>query len=103
MLEAIINPSKDISDQYGMFEVTLKDGSKKMGLYVENGEDVSIYPPDHTAEPTRVKLSDVKGVKQMEVSQMPPGLINGLNPEELRDLMAYLMSSGNPKARIYGK
>lgn len=103
VLEAIINPSKDISDQYGMFEVTLKDGSKKMGLYVENGEDVSIYPPDHTAEPTRVKLSDVKGVKQMEVSQMPPGLINGLNPEELRDLMAYLMSSGNPKARIYGK
>jgi len=103
VLEAIINPSKDISDQYGMFEVTLKDGTKQTGLYVENGEDVSIYPPDHTAEPTRVKRSEVAGVKQLEISQMPPGLINGLNPEEVRDLMAYLMSSGNPKSRIYGK
>ncbi len=103
VLEAIINPSKDISDQYGMFEVTLTNGSKFTGLYVENGEDVSIYPPDHTAEPTRVKTSDVKDVKQLEISQMPPGLINSLNPDEVRDLMAYLMSSGNKEAKIYGK
>jgi hypothetical protein len=34
---------------------------------------------------------------------MPPGLINGLNPEELRDLMAYLMAGGNSASKVYGK
>ncbi|MDF1863020.1 MAG: DUF1080 domain-containing protein [Verrucomicrobiales bacterium] len=103
VLEAIINPSKDISDQYSMFEVTLKDGTVTTGLYVENGDRVSIYPPDHTADPTEVSKSDVKGVKQLPISQMPPGLINMINPEELRDLMAYLMSGGDKESKVYRK
>jgi putative heme-binding domain-containing protein len=103
VLEAIIDPSKDISDQYSMFQVTLKNGSEHTGLYVENGDDVSIYPPDHTAEPIKVSVGDVKEVKQVPVSQMPPGLINMLNPEELRDLMAYLMSGGDKASKVYRK
>jgi hypothetical protein len=27
---------------------------------------------------------------------MPPGLINALNPDELKDLLAYILSGGNP-------
>lgn len=101
VLTAIIDPSRDISDQYGMFEVRLKDGSTRTGLVVENGDQVSIYPPDHTAEPAVVPAGEVVESKQLPVSQMPPALINGLNPEELRDLMAYLMSGGNPESRVY--
>ena len=103
VLEAIINPSKDISDQYGMFEVRLKDGTITTGLYIENGDAVSIYPPDHTADPVAVMVDDVESVKQLPVSQMPPGLINMLNPEELNDLMAYLMSGGDPENKVYRK
>lgn len=103
VLEAIIDPGKDISDQYGMFEVTLKDGSVKTGLYVENGNEVSIYPPDHTAEPTITTTDQVKSVKQVPVSQMPPGLLNMLNPDEVRDLMAYLMAGGDAGSKVYGK
>ena len=32
---------------------------------------------------------------------MFPGLINSLNPEELRDLMAYLKSGGNEDNEVY--
>ena len=33
---------------------------------------------------------------------MPQGLIDGLNSEELRDLLAYLMSGGDPEnERVY--
>lgn len=103
VLEAIIDPGKDISDQYGMFEVTLKDGSVKLGLYVENGNEVSIYPPDHTAEPTITTTDQVKSVKQVPVSQMPPGLLNMLNPDEVRDLMAYLMAGGDAGSKVYRK
>jgi cytochrome c1 len=34
---------------------------------------------------------------------MLPGMINGLNPDELKDLMAYLKSAGNPDHPIYSK
>ena len=103
VLEAIIDPGKDISDQYGMFEVTLKDGRVKTGLYVENGKEVSIYPPDHTADPIVTTTDQVAGVKQVEVSQMPPGLLNMLNPDEVRDLMAYLMAGGDSESKVYRK
>ncbi len=103
VLEAIIDPGKDISDQYGMFEVTLKGGEVKTGLYVENGKKVSIYPPDHTAEPIVTTTDEVVSVKQVQVSQMPPGLLNMLNPDEVRDLMAYLMAGGDAGSKVYRK
>jgi hypothetical protein len=36
-----------------------------------------------------------------DVSVMLPGLVNGLNEEELKDLMAYLISGGNPEHEVY--
>jgi hypothetical protein len=32
---------------------------------------------------------------------MLPGLINGLNAEELKDLLAYMKSGGNPNDKIF--
>ncbi len=101
VLEAIIDPHKDVSDQYSMFDIVLADGTQKQGLYVRNGKDVSIYPPGHSGKPFLTKVDQVKSVKQIGKSQMPAGLINSLNPSELKDLMAYLMSGGDSNNRIY--
>ena len=70
LIEAIIDPSKDISSQYQMSEVTLADGSKKTGLVIEGDGEVTIYPPDHTVEPIKVFSLDVKEVKPLAISQM---------------------------------
>jgi hypothetical protein len=51
------------------------------------------FMPD---EKMRVKAADVKSRKTYPISMMPPGLINSLNPEELKNLLAYLLSGGNP-------
>jgi hypothetical protein len=32
---------------------------------------------------------------------MPPGLINALNPDELLDLTAYLLSGGNAQDKMF--
>jgi hypothetical protein len=32
---------------------------------------------------------------------MPAGLINSLNPEEIQDLLAYLLSGGNPQDPMF--
>ena len=102
VLESIIDPSKVISDQYGSFAVTLKNGDLHTGLVVEKGETVDIYPPVNGADAITVKTTDVAKIEQSPVSQMPPGLINGLNADEVRDLLAYLMSGGDAKDKVYG-
>lgn len=103
VLESIVDPSKVISDQYGSSMVTTKDGATHTGLVVERGEGLEVYPPDAKAAPTRLKRSDVAKIEAVPVSQMPPGLLNLLNGDEVRDLMAYLMSAGDPKDKVYGK
>jgi hypothetical protein len=43
----------------------------------------------------------VTGTRKADVSLMPPALINQLNPERLRDLMAYLISGGNENHPVF--
>jgi len=103
VLESILDPSKVISDQYGSSMVTTKSGAVHTGLVVERGDDLEVYPPDPKGEPARMKRSEVAKIERVPVSQMPPGLINLLNGDEVRDLMAYLMSAGDAKDKVYGK
>ena len=104
LLEAIIHPSKDISDQYGSSVVTLKDGRTVAGLVVEENEKaVRVYPAEINAPGELIQRADVKSIAQSPVSQMPPGLINSLSEKELRDLTSYIMSGGNPRRETKGK
>ena len=101
MLEAIIHPSEIISDQYSSSEVRLDNGDVITGLVVEREDTIEIYTRDPDAEPTVVERDEVASVEPVDVSQMPAGLINPLNPNELRDLIAYLYSAGDPDAEVY--
>jgi len=101
MLEAIIHPSEIISDQYSTSEVRLDNGDVITGLVVERGDEIEIYTRSPDAEPTIVDRDAVASVEPVDVSQMPAGLINTLNPDELRDLIAYLYSAGDPDAEVY--
>lgn len=105
LLESIIEPSKVISDQYGSKMVTMKDGTVHVGLVVERVEEVDIYPAAKTTEelkPATLKASEIAKIEESPVSQMPPMMLNLLNGDEVRDLIAYLLSGGDPKSRIFG-
>ncbi len=101
MLDAIIEPSKAISDQYGSQQVLTADGNVYVGRAVEIGDEVYVYTVDADAKPTILKKSDVEEMRESKVSQMPVGLVDQLNEQELRDLMAYLMSAGDAKSPVY--
>jgi putative heme-binding domain-containing protein len=101
MLDAIIEPSKAISDQYGSHQVLTEDGTVLVGRTVEIGDEYYVYTADANAKPTILKKADVEQITPSKVSQMPSGLIDTLNPEELKALVAYLMASGDPKAKYY--
>ena len=84
----------------------MKDGTTHAGLVVERGETVDVYPAARTTEelvPATLKAAGIAKIEESPVSQMPPMMMNGLNGDEVRDLIAYLLSGGDPKDRIYAK
>jgi len=103
MLEAIIEPSKTISDQYAATVFYLKDGTSVVGRLMNQDADKYYISQNPFAPQTlrEIPKKDVARTRLSETSVMLPGLINQLNPEELKDLLAYLKSGGNPKDTIF--
>jgi len=105
ILEATIDPSAEISDQYAATNFYMKDGTSIVGKLIN--EDANTYfvsqNPFAPQDIREVSKSEVTSTKESEVSVMMPGMINRLNPEELKDLMAYLISGGNPEHEVYKK
>jgi putative heme-binding domain-containing protein len=101
MLNAIIEPSKVISDQYGSQQILTSEGKVLVGRAVEIGDEYYVYTVDADAKPVVVAKEDVETIQESKLSQMPLGLIDSLNEEELKDLMAYLIAAGDKKASVY--
>lgn len=101
LIEKIINPNILISDQYSNSVVTLRDGTSHTGLALERGENMEIYTSDPDAPPVIVPLNQVESAEHVEFSVMPAGLINPLSEDELRDLVAYIITSGNADHAIF--
>lgn len=103
MLESLINPSDAISDQYNTTVYSLKNGQSVVGrLMDEDEENYIISQNPYAPELVRnIPKDQVVEVKLSTVSLMPPGTINRLNEEELKDLLAYLMAGGNSEHAIY--
>ena len=103
ILESIIDPSKVISDQYAATNFLLKNGSTVTGRLIrEDNDKYYVSQNPFAAQILReIPKKDVASTKLSDVSIMLPGLINRLNPEELRDLMAYLMSGGDKNNKAF--
>jgi putative heme-binding domain-containing protein len=105
MLEAIIEPNKTISDQYAATVFILKNGSSVVGKLVN--QDAGYYyvsqNPFVPKELNKVPKNQVLEKRASDVSIMYSGLINSMNKNELRDLIAYLMAGGNKEHELYRK
>lgn len=104
-LEQIIEPNKEISDQYGSMTFTMKDGSIIVGRIANlKGDDyriiTNLFAP---GEMTIIDSKKVKSVEPSKISMMPPGLLNTLSDEDILDLTAYVLSAGDPKHHMFAK
>ena len=104
-MENIIEPSKVISDQYISTAFTMKDGSTVIGRIAKEEEGIlHLMTNPYSADSNfQIKAADVKSKKHHEVSHMPAGLINSLNPEELSDLIAYIFSAGDKEHQYFAQ
>jgi hypothetical protein len=50
---------------------------------------------------TDIARSDIASIETAKVSMMPRGLLNSLEPAEIQDLIAYMMSRGDSKHRMF--
>jgi putative heme-binding domain-containing protein len=105
LVENLTEPSKVISDQYGSHQIEKTDGSIVVGRIIsEDGGKVNVMTnPFAPNVLIPIDGKDIKSRKDYPVSMMPPGLINALNEEELKDLLAYLLSGGNEKDKMFAK
>jgi putative heme-binding domain-containing protein len=103
MMEAIVDPSKTISDQFAATVFYLKDGSSVVGRLMNQDAD-KYYISQNPFSPQTLReiaKKEVIRTRLSEVSVMLPGLINRLNADELKDLLAFMKAGGNPKDSIY--
>jgi putative heme-binding domain-containing protein len=96
LLEHVLDPNKEISDQYAAAEIDLLNGKKVVGRIVNlNGDNMQVLTdmlaPNGTVG---VKQSEVDSVRLSKNSMMPAGLLDTLTDDEAVDLMAYLLSMG---------
>ncbi len=103
LLESIIEPSKEISDQYGSTVFTLHDGSQLAGRIANlNGDKLMIST--NMMDPhnfTSIDAAQVQKTEENKVSMMPPGLLNMLKEDDILDLLAYLLSGGNAEDPMF--
>jgi putative heme-binding domain-containing protein len=104
VLEAIIHPSRVISDQYQTTDIVTKDGDVLVG-HVEGEDDtgVNIRTNPLSAEVVTVAKNNIKERRPSKVSLMPEGSLDYLTQEEVLDLIAYLRSGGNPNDKAFAK
>jgi len=92
ILKAVIKPSEVISEQYEFSTLTLKNGSTMVGKIISQGEDITRIAPTafDLSSTISVPTKNIQSINASKVSPMPPGMINSLNPDELRDLIKFL-------------
>jgi putative heme-binding domain-containing protein len=103
LLESIITPSKEISDQYGAVMIALDDGRVVTGRIVNLHGDTMMVLTDmlNPNALVGVNQNQIEDMKPSPVSMMPEGLLNTLDREEILDLMAYLLSRGQRDDRMF--
>lgn len=105
ILVSVVDPSDSISDQYQASVIKLKDGSSLYGRIIyQNGLEIAVASnPYDFSKLTKAPADQVASIEPSQVSLMPPATIAMMNENELADLMAYLISGGDKRHKVFAK
>ena len=97
LLTHIVDPAKEVSDQYRTTIFFMKNDDVIDGRVVNiSGEQIMVSPD--MMDPSRIrkiKRKDIDVMRPSGSSQMPTGLLDTLTEDEIKDLMAFLISRGD--------
>ncbi len=99
LLDHIINPSKEINEQFSSVVVLTDSGQLHTGVVVNlNGNNITLNTD--LTDPNRrvtINMNEVESLEPSKVSAMPEKLLERLTQEEILDLVAYVLSGGDPQ------
>jgi len=105
LAEAIVEPSKVISDQYAAHVIVPVAGKQFIGKIANeaNGVLTVVVDPEDASKVVQIKVADIEERRVSKVSLMPEKLLDGLNENEVLDLLAYMLSRGDSKHPMFKK
>jgi putative heme-binding domain-containing protein len=105
MLFATYSPNDEISDQYANTLFHLKDGKKVSGRIKSETDDAVVLMPNpfNDSYTFEVLKESIDKREPSPLSPMPSGLLNRLNPKEIKDLFAYLQAGGSNEHEVYAQ
>jgi putative heme-binding domain-containing protein len=90
IVTALLQPARDVAPNYRQWQIITKDGKKLAGISLRKGSGSEDYL-GADGKPFSVRLADIEERREMTTSIMPEGLLQTLTPQELRDLLAFLV------------
>ncbi|MGL4464263.1 MAG: c-type cytochrome, partial [Planctomycetia bacterium] len=105
LAEAVVDPNKVISDQYKATVVLTDEGQQFSGRIVSDTPDaiVLVADPSDATKIVTIPKDTIEEKTMSKVSLMPADLFKPLNQDELLDLLAYILSRGNPNDAMFKK
>jgi len=92
LLRNIVDPNADIGRDYQLVTIETKDGRMNAGIIQR--ETPSAITLINQAESVSVARDQIKTLRRLDVSLMPPGLLSSLSEPDAADLIAYLQTKG---------
>ncbi len=94
LLSNILTPSAEIQDAYKMQIILTDDGRIYSGIPAEENERQLKLRIANQDEPVTIAKAEIESRQMASVSMMPNGLLKQLTEAEIKDLFAYLQTSG---------
>lgn len=91
LFESILFPNESIARDFSTYEVTRNNGASTLIGLIESESANSLTLIDPAGGKHRIPHSEIGTRTELPLSLMPPGLDQSMTPEELRDLVAYLL------------
>ena len=105
LTEAIVDPSKIISDQYRAMQVVTAEGKGYVGRVISETDNqiTLLVDPEDSTKIVDIPKDEIDESLPSQTSLMPKDLLKPLNENEALDLLAYLLSRGNPQDPMFKK
>ena len=91
MIEATIDPHKDVATRYRAKTLVTEDGQQVTGLMVDE-KDKPYMVMTSDGRRVKVRRDEVEAIRLSEFSHMPEGLVDDLSLSQISDLFAYFVS-----------
>jgi putative heme-binding domain-containing protein len=91
ILESILQPSNLVAPHYQAWHIETHDGKVRTGMLVHTHLDDYTYL-DEKGNLFKLTTRDIAETRPSPTSIMPSGLVDMLTDQEMRDLLAYLVS-----------